>query len=245
MNHDFDYERSDAPERLSQHGHMAGWAVFGGLVLVGFFFGIVAGYESPKPAAVARAPKTQPGADGGGTGKENPKPAEPAGAKDSPAGPPAKTPQEPPQPEPTPTPKVDPTPPPKVDTTPKTEPTPEPKKEIPKTPELVAVSFQKDVLPILRTYCLNCHGGGTGKPRGDVDLRSLAVIVDPKNPPILKPGQPEKSAIYTTIMDNAMPPEGNRPGKGERDLIRNWILGGAKPRRPGRQRPLGRRRITG
>lgn len=244
MNKDHEFEPdSDAPGRLSQHGHMIGWAVFGGLVLAGFFFGIVAGYESPKPAAVARAPKAQQGADGAGAAKENPKPVEPAAAKENPAAPPSKTPQDPP--EPSPAPKVDPTPPPKIDLTPKTEPAPEPKKEAAGTPKLVPVSFQKEVLPILRSYCLNCHGGGTGKPRGDVDLRSLAAIIDPKNPPILTPGQPEKSAIYTTIMDNAMPPEGNRPGKGERELIRNWILGGAKPRRPARPRPLGRRRITG
>ena len=67
-------------------------------------------------------------------------------------------------------PKVEP---PKVET-PKIDMPPPPKKNEPKTPELTPVSFQKDVLPIFRTYCLNCHGSGTGKPKGDVDLRTVA-----------------------------------------------------------------------
>src|SRR5262249_13938353 len=103
------------------------------------------------------------------------------------------------------------------------------------------VSFQKDVLPIFREYCLNCHGGGKGKPKGDVDLRTLAAIVNPKNPPILTSGKPEKSAIYSQIVDGAMPPEGRRPGKGETEVIRDWIVAGATPRRPVRPRPPPRR----
>jgi hypothetical protein len=222
MNSDSDDSGPDRPERLSPTGQMVGWGVFGGLVLVGFFFGIVTGYERPKPTQVAAAPK------------ESQRPEAP---KQTPKTEPAVT---PPKEDTTPKqddPKVDP---PKVDQPkvdpPKIETPPPPKKEPPKTPVTVSVSFQKDVLPIFRTYCLNCHGGGTGKPRGDVDLRTVAAITDPKNPPILTPGKPEKSAIYTQIVDMAMPPEGKRPGKGETEVIRDWILGGAKPRRPVRGR---------
>jgi hypothetical protein len=103
-------------------------------------------------------------------------------------------------------------------------------KQEPKS-ELSAVSFQKDVLPIFRTYCLNCHGSGTGKPKGEVDLRTVASIMKGGGGPIIEVGKPEKSVIYTSIVDGAMPPDGKRPGKGETEVIRNWILGGAKPRR--------------
>lgn len=95
---------------------------------------------------------------------------------------------------------------------------------------LVPVSFQKDVLPIFRTYCLNCHGG-SGKPKGGVDLRTVASIMKGGGAPILVVGQPEKSAIYTTIEDMSMPPEGRRPTAQELAIIRNWILTGAKERR--------------
>jgi hypothetical protein len=214
----------DSPERLSQTGHLIGWLVFGALVVVGFLFGVVTGYETPGPSQLAHATKS--------TGESNPLPVT--------------------SPTVTPHPTANPRASQKVETTVKAEPPkvavkvdaepakveqpkvaiPEPKKVLqPKNSALAFVSFQKDVLPIFRTYCLNCHGAGSGKPRGDVDLRTLATIIDPKNPPILTPGQPEKSAIYNSVADNAMPPEGKRPGKGETEVIRNWILGGAKPRR--------------
>ena len=45
----------------------------------------------------------------------------------------------------------------------------------------------------------------------------------------LNKGPPRKA----TIEDMSMPPDPPRPGKGETDLIREWIRGGAKPRRRG------------
>jgi outer membrane biosynthesis protein TonB len=199
--------------------------VYGGLLVVGFFFGVVAGYEPSKPPPlVASAVKDREPARRDDPKPEGPKPDPKVGAPT--AGPEPKaapTPRvDPPRPEPTPEPK-------KPDP-----PKAEPKKEEPKKAEPAAtvpvVSFEKDVKPILRTYCFNCHGAA-GKPKGDVDLTSLAKITDPNNPPILKPGDPEKSAIYFTIVDMSMPPQGSRPGKGETEVIRNWIAGGAKPRR--------------
>ncbi len=227
MRPEFDNADHDSPTRLSQTGQMLGWAVFGGLVLIGFFFGVVTGYERPKPpVAVAAAPK------------ENSKPETPK-----------PTPKITPEPQPIPPvtlpkkeePKADPpkkAEPPKIDT-----PIPKKKNE-PKTQELTPVSFQKDVLPIFRTYCLNCHGSGTGKPKGNVDLRTVASIMKGGGGPIIEVGKPEKSQLFTQIVDNAMPPDGKRPGKGETEVIRNWILAGAKPRRPNRKltRPVSRSR---
>src|ERR1051325_10007721 len=43
--------------RLSPNGQLIGWAVFGGLLVIGFFFGIVTGYE--KPQIIHRTPKDQ------------------------------------------------------------------------------------------------------------------------------------------------------------------------------------------
>jgi hypothetical protein len=204
--------------RLSQNGQLIGLAIYGGLLLVGFFFGIVTGYESPVVVVKKE--------------KEPPKPEAPK------TEPPKVMPKITPNPEPGPEPKKNPEPEPPKPEPKKVEPKPEPKKADPTPPEPkgtagtpgtgVAISFEKNVKPILRTYCFNCHGA-TGKPKGDVDLTSLAKILDPNNPPILKPGNPKGSAIYTTIEDMAMPPDGPRPGKQETELIKNWILGGAKP----------------
>ena len=223
-------EQDTGAERLSQNGQILGIAIYGGLVLVGFFFGIVTGYEKTKPPIVVVKKDTV-----------TPKP-------ETPTAPKVETPQPTPKINPTPSPepkKVDPPPEPKKDDSPVapepkivTPPSPEPKKVEPSTPTVV-ISYEKHVMPIFRRYCFNCHGA-VGKPKGDVDLTSLAKIIDPDNPPILKAGDPKKSAIYTTIEDLAMPPEGARPGKQELDIIREWILGGAKPRRRKLNRTRGR-----
>jgi hypothetical protein len=197
---------------------MLGWAVFGGLVLVGFLFGVVAGYESAKPVVVERVAKATPD------------PPEPTPKKGQPVQPvPAvkKTDSPPQKPEPMKgdSPKVDP---------PRTDPVdapPPPKKVEPKSPTLSPVSFQREVLPILRTHCLNCHGAGTGKPKADVNLTSIASM---KRSPgkILVPGKPEESDVYTSITEREMP-DGGRPKPTPKELatLRNWILTGAKERR--------------
>ena len=153
----------DSPARLSQSGQMLGWCVFGALVLVGFFFGIVTGYEPPKKNLVAKAPK------------DNPKPAEKTDAKGTPDARPATQPNQPEPPKDDNPPKEDPPKkdPPKVDP-PKIE--VPPKKDDLKKEDLKPVVF-KDVLPILRVHCLNCHGAGTGKPKGDVNLTSIANMM--------------------------------------------------------------------
>jgi periplasmic protein TonB len=218
---------SDSPSQLSHSGQLIGWAVFGGLVLAGFVFGVVVGYDSPRPVVTAKAKK------------ETPKPAETTEPKKEPAAKPAvgQTPLK----------KVDEPPvltnPPKVDSV--TVPRPaaslvkkvdsssikaEPKIE-PKVATLTPVSFQKEVLPILRAHCLNCHGGGTGKPKGDVNLTSIAAM---RRSPgkILVPGKPGESDVYTSITERDMP-DGGRPKPTSRELetLRNWILSGAKERR--------------
>ena len=116
--------------------------------------------------------------------------------------PPTKTEPDPKPPAPVVTamPKTDPKPPaPVVAAVPKTDPKPPtpaatttPKTDTPKKEEVKAVSFKKDVVPILRSNCLNCHGAGKGNPKGDVDLTTIAKIkASPGN--LLVVGKPEKA----------------------------------------------------
>ncbi len=208
------------PNRLSPNGQMLAIGIYGSLLLIGFFFGIVTGYQRPQSNAVKPDEELQVAkADPNGT--PVPKPIAPVitEPKDEPK------PEVKPEPTPEPAPKPEPPKPKPMVIEPKKV---EPKSE-PETPEF-AISFEKQVKPILMRYCGNCHGNA-GKPKGDVDLRTLVAITNPDNPPILVPGDPKKSAIFFTIDDMSMPPQAPRPGKGELDLIRQWILGGAKPRR--------------
>ncbi|HEV3440573.1 MAG TPA: c-type cytochrome domain-containing protein, partial [Gemmata sp.] len=129
----------------------------------------------------------------------------------------------PPMPMVTTPPKVDPKPPmPVVSIPPKTDP--------PK--DIKAISFKTEVLPILRTHCLNCHGA-VGKPKGDVDLTSFVKLMKSQSPgKIVVPGKPEQSDIYTSITEREMP-SGGKPKPSEKELLvlKNWILSGAKERR--------------
>jgi hypothetical protein len=237
-------------ERLSQHGQMIGWAVYGSLVVIGFVFGVVTGYERPKTIVVAKATKEKET-----TRTETPRPAprQPVTLETPvttpPTTPPAATPPAtPPMPEkpvemP---PKKDP---PAV-TSPKKDPpavTPPKKDPVtpPKTENIKAVHFKEVVASVFRSYCLDCHGGSSGKPKGGVDLTSIAKIKSSKasNGDLLTPGKPEESRIYVSITEMSMPPDGKKgPTPAELMVLKNWILTGAKERRSIRRRP-GRHRL--
>ena len=96
-----------------------------------------------------------------------------------------------------------------------------------------AVLTQEDVLPILFTRCVVCHGGREQK--GGLDLRTRqAMLKGGKSGPAIVPGKPEKSLLIKRIHDRDMPPPkllvdfGIRPVEaGEFETIRRWISAGA------------------
>jgi hypothetical protein len=227
---DFDTETARRSGQLSANGHWVFGSVYATLALVGFSFGVWAGAAKPKPVEVAEAKK------------EPEKPAPPPTTKPNtptpaPAGPapgvPAPVPPMPPVPAPMePMPKEKPEPKPKDPPEIKPKP-PEPK---PKEPEPKAnvkpVAF-KEVLPILRAHCNTCHGD-VGKPKDGVDLRTAASIMkgDKNKDPIVVPGKPESSPLYTSIAEGRMPKDGKpAPSPAQLEVIRNWILSGAMERR--------------
>jgi hypothetical protein len=232
--------RPAGKEPLSQNGQMIGWFVYGALLIVGFGFGIVTGYERPKPVTVTKVVKEEvkPEVAKADTPKPAPKPAETptpptqpittTTPKETPA-----TPKTDPKLVPTPkteTPKPDPPKPDPKPTTPvaTTTPKPDPKPTTPQKEDLKPVSFKKDVVPILRSYCFTCHGDSKGKPKGDVDLTSIAKMM--KSPgKLVVAGMPEKSDLYDSITGMRMPPDGKPgPNKDELLVLKNWILTGAK-----------------
>lgn len=228
-------------ERLSQSGQMIGWGVYGTLVVIGFAFGIVTGYDRPKTITVTKVAKEsdspkpetpKPETPKPDNSKSDPKPTptpEPT-VPTAPMQPITTAPMETSSPKPmvTTPPKADPKPPmPTVTTPPKVDP---PKKEDP-VAAVKPVSFTKDVKPILLQYCFNCHGS-VGKPKDGIDLRTLASIKKGGDGgSILTPGSPEKSSLYTTIVDGSMPKGPNKVPKSDQMIIFNWIKGGAKERR--------------
>jgi outer membrane biosynthesis protein TonB len=105
-------------------------------------------------------------------------------------------------------------------------PKPEPKK--PEPPAAMAISYEKQVLPIFKAKCNLCHGDAQKK--ADVDLRTLASAVKGgSSGDGAVPAKPEKSSIWLAIDDGSMPPPGKEKlTDAEKKLVKDWILSGAK-----------------
>src|SRR5262245_46395288 len=68
------------------------------------------------------------------------------------------------------------------------------------------VTFETHVRPLLKAYCLECHGEGE-KLKGGLDLRLARLMHQGgKSGAGFVPGQPEQSLIYQKVSDGAMPP---------------------------------------
>ena len=233
--HEFDTtDRTPRPKgKLSANGQWVFGSVYAGLALVGFSFGVWAGASKPKPVEVAEVKKDN-------TDKPANTTPVPAAVKL-----PAVDPQpKPPEPEPEPKVMVPDPKPPEPEPEPKPpEPKPEPKVVVkPPEPKPVKMVSFKQVEPIFRSYCNNCHGAVKGAPKGGVDLRTVAAIMKGGGGgDIVVPGMPDKSFIYLTIKEKTMPPEGKGPTPAELQLIHDWVAAGAKPRR----RPVRGRRPKG
>lgn len=106
-----------------------------------------------------------------------------------------------------------------------------------------AVDFEKEVLPIFKDRCFDCHQkertdektGKVKKPKGKFRMDSAAMLMkggdEGKN---VVPGKPDESTVYTSTTvpesdDKAMPPEGkgDRLTKEQQEIIKKWIAEGA------------------
>ncbi|MEZ5396875.1 MAG: DUF1553 domain-containing protein [Bryobacterales bacterium] len=89
--------------------------------------------------------------------------------------------------------------------------------------------FEKDVLPILSTYCFTCHGKSS--PELGVDLRTAtSVLRGGFNGPVVEKGAPDKSRLYLKVSGHEMPPPAFNSVVPDADIavIRRWIETGAQ-----------------
>jgi mono/diheme cytochrome c family protein len=95
-----------------------------------------------------------------------------------------------------------------------------------------AISFERDVRPILKAHCFQCHGEGE-KLKGGLDVRLRRSLVrGGEHGPAITPGQPEKSALVELIQKGEMPKAERKLTPAEVRTITQWIAGGAKTLRP-------------
>ena len=96
------------------------------------------------------------------------------------------------------------------------------------------VDFVKDIQPILENNCVRCHHEGKEKPKGGLMLSTREeAFKGGKSGLVIVPGEPDKSSLYTSTIlpvtdDNHMPSEGDPLTKAQTELLRKWILQGAK-----------------
>ena len=99
----------------------------------------------------------------------------------------------------------------------------------------MAPSFAKDVIPILAANCSGCHASNV--KMGSLDLDSFDGLMKGGNEgAVVVPGKSGDSRLFLMIAGQAapaMPLNGKQLAKGEVDIIRRWIDGGARPPAPG------------
>jgi mono/diheme cytochrome c family protein len=98
------------------------------------------------------------------------------------------------------------------------------------TPILAAAppTFEKDVRPILKAHCFDCHGEGETLSGGlDLRLRRL-MLKGGDDGPVIVPGKADKSLLFKMVHSGDMPKRGKKLTREQVELIRSWIAAGAK-----------------
>ncbi len=89
------------------------------------------------------------------------------------------------------------------------------------------LTFEKDVRPIFKAYCLDCHGGGEAlKGHLDLRLKRFAERGGDSGPAVVA-GRPDESLVVERLKAGEMPPTEKKVPPEQIALIERWIAGGA------------------
>jgi len=91
--------------------------------------------------------------------------------------------------------------------------------------------FERDVLPILSSHCLSCHGGL--HQEGKLDLRTLhAIKAGGGQGAAIVPGDVDKSLLWKRVAGDEMPPRPIKVSAEQKAILRRWIESGASAAGP-------------
>jgi uncharacterized membrane protein len=102
----------------------------------------------------------------------------------------------------------------------------------PTIPSVSNVDYQTQIRPLLRNFCIRCHGHK--KQKGGLRLDSeKAAMTGGETGVVIIPGDAAASPMVQRIYlpahhEDTMPNKGSRPGPGQKQLIRVWIDEGAQ-----------------
>jgi hypothetical protein len=90
----------------------------------------------------------------------------------------------------------------------------------------VELTFEKDILPIIKAKCIRCHAGV--EPKAGLNLTSpSSLLTGGKSGAALRIRAAEFSLLYEMVSSEKMPPVGQKLTANEKGLIRKWINDGA------------------
>lgn len=88
------------------------------------------------------------------------------------------------------------------------------------------LTFEKDILPIIKAKCIRCHAGV--EPKAGLNLTSPAsLLTGGRSGAALRIRAAEFSLLYEMVSSEKMPPVGQKLTADEKGLIRKWINDGA------------------
>ncbi len=93
------------------------------------------------------------------------------------------------------------------------------------------VDFVKDVQPLLRKHCFECHAEGNEEAGVNLGVRQRVREGGDRGPVLIQGDSAHSRLIHLVAAidpDDVMPPEGKRLSKEEIGLLRAWIDQGAK-----------------
>lgn len=92
--------------------------------------------------------------------------------------------------------------------------------------------FERDVRPIFKTHCFQCHGED-GQRKGGLDLRLRRLAEQGGDSgPAFVPGKPDESLLVERLRSGEMPPIDKKPPPEQIETIARWIASGAPTARP-------------
>src|SRR5229473_1640028 len=89
-------------------------------------------------------------------------------------------------------------------------------------------TFEKDIRPILKAHCFDCHGEGE-KLKGGLDLRLQRLMLKGGDDGlVIVPGKPDQSLLFKLVQSGEMPKRDKKLTREQAALIKHWIATGAK-----------------
>jgi hypothetical protein len=90
-----------------------------------------------------------------------------------------------------------------------------------------AVSFSKDIAPLLQNSCVSCHGGE--RTSKNLDLKTYAsLMAGSQSGAVVTPGDAANSLLVQKIQSGSMPKRGTKWTAAQLQLLVDWVNSGAQ-----------------